>query len=178
MGVSGSKETDLFILTAQSKVDELGKGRRIVLPQSGALSKARALKSASKRTGRAAGSRPRGAWGLGEHGGPSDGEAQTARSPPVGLKSTDRRIWPRPFSLPSGQAAHGDGGMGPPCAANRARRLLAPGLRGPRAMPDRAPPGRGAIRPSLGECPPRAVLLTLPWPAASLAPRPGRCRYR
>lgn len=117
MGVSGSKETDLFILTAQSKVDELGKGRRIVLPQSGALSKARALKSASKRTGRAAGSRPWGAWGLGEYGGPSDGEAQTARSPPVGLKSTDRRIWPRPFSLPSGQAAHGGGRMGPPCAA-------------------------------------------------------------
>ena len=48
MGVSGSKETDLFILTAQSKVDELGKGRRIVLLQSGALSKPTVLKSASQ----------------------------------------------------------------------------------------------------------------------------------
>lgn len=49
-GVSGSKEIDLFILTAQRKADELGRGRRrTIQPQGGALSKARALKSASRR---------------------------------------------------------------------------------------------------------------------------------
>lgn len=117
MGVSGSKETDLFILTAQSKVDELGKGRRIVLPQSGALSKPTVLKSASQENRPGGRKPPLGGLGPRRIWRPRRREAQTARSPPVGLKSTARRIWPHPFSLPSGQAAHGGGGVGPPCAA-------------------------------------------------------------
>ena len=176
MGVSGSKETDLFILTAQSKVDELGKGRRIVLPQSGALSKPTVLKSASQENGRQEAA----------PGGPgaSANMAAPATRGPDSTEPTGRAQVHCPSDLAApvlsalwtGRARGWR--RGPTLRRHCARCLLAPGLRGQRAMPDRAPPGRGAIMPSLGECPPRAVLLTLPWPAASLAPRPGRCRYR
>lgn len=146
---------------------------RIVLPQSGALSKARALKGASKKNWPTAEAAP-GGRGLGEHGGPAT-ESPDSTEPPVGLKSTDRRIWPRPFSLPSGQAAHGVAAWAHPAPPPRS-----PPRPGPPRATRRCQTARrraGAIRPSL-ESAARAVLLTLPWPAASLAPRPGRCRYR
>lgn len=78
---------------------------------------------------------------------------------------------------PSGEAALSSTGTGPGRAAVPLR-ASSPGP--PRATRDVVPRAAQPGMPQPGQegALPIAVPLTLPWPAAVLAPRPGRCRYR
>ena len=91
----------------------VGVGEEQYSPKVGLYQKPELWKAQAGEPGLVAESRPWGTRGLGEHGGPRDGWAQTAWSRPGGLQSAARRIRPRPLSLPSGQATHGADGVGP-----------------------------------------------------------------
>lgn len=119
--MSGSKETYLFILNAQNKADELGKGRKkVVQPQGGALSKARTLEEhmqeGQAQQQEAAPEGPRASANMAASA-TTGLRPQTEWSRPIGLRSTAHWTRPRPLPSPSGQAAHGASGVGPARAA-------------------------------------------------------------
>lgn len=177
--LSGSKETALSIPAARGKADELGWGRRSNTPPKrssvkGQGSKERTLMSKARQQEAAP-------------GGPGTSANMAARRLP-GAGCTlpgARRQGSGPRPLGSGRALSRSLGTGdtqgwrrgPSLRRRCAPCLLAPGRRGPCAMPSQAPPGQGLAEAESDQRPPTAVPLALPWPAAALAPRPSRCRY-